>query len=261
MEHKDDVSCRPLRADAARNRERILVAAGEVFAQRGLDATLDDVADQAGLGVGTVYRRFASKEELVEALFEQAVTEIVALAEAAATMGDSWEGLVWFLERATEMQAEDLGLRDVVLHGGDSESRVSLARDNIVPPVTHLVQRAQRDGFLRPDFLPTDIPIIELMISSVAAYTNAAAPGLWRRYLSLVLDGMVVDRSELRELGRGPTHQEIAETMHLIPGSTGFRTHHGHCCSAAGDGAGEGFDKLPAIASGRLSDRRPRTHL
>jgi hypothetical protein len=128
-------------------------------------------------------------------------------------MDDSWQGLVWFLERATELQAEDLGLRDVVLHGGDRESRVSAARDKIVPPVTYLVQRAQRDGFLRPDFLPTDIPIIELMISSVAAYTNAVAPGLWRRYLALVLDGMAVDRSEVRSLGRGPTHEEIAETM------------------------------------------------
>jgi AcrR family transcriptional regulator len=214
MKHENHELCRPLRADAARNRARILVAAGEVFAERGLDATLDDVARHAGLGVATVYRRFAAKEDLVEALFEQAVTEIVGLAEQAAAMDDSWEGLVWFLERATELQAEDLGLRDVVLHGDDGESRVSRARAKIVPPVTHLVQRAQRDGSLRPDFLATDIPIIELMVSSVAAYTNAVAPGLWRRYLALVLDGMAVERSGLRRLGRGPTHQEIAETMH-----------------------------------------------
>jgi AcrR family transcriptional regulator len=215
MKQKNQTPCRPLRADAARNRERILAAAREVFAERGLEATLDDVAHRAGLGVATAYRRFASKEELVEALFEQAVTEIAGLAEQAATMDDSWEGLVWFLERATARQAEDLGLRDVVLHGGATESRVSLARDKIVPAVTYLVQRAQCDGFLRPDFVPTDFPIIELMISSVAAYTNTVAPGLWRRYLSLVLDGMAVNRSELRDLGRGPTHEEIAETMHI----------------------------------------------
>ncbi len=214
MPDGDQERCRPLRADAARNRERILLAAREVFAQRGLDATLDEVAEHAGLGVGTVYRRFASKEDLVEALFAQAVTEIVNLADEAATMDDSWEGLVWFFERASEMQAEDLGLRDVVLHSGGGESRVSLARDNIVPRITQLVQRAQHDGHLRPDFLPTDFPIIELMISSVAAYTNTIAPGLWRRYLSLVLDGMAVDRSHRRRLGRGPTHDEIAATLH-----------------------------------------------
>jgi AcrR family transcriptional regulator len=213
MDYRDE-ECRPLRADAARNRERILVAAREVFAERGLDATLDEVARQAGLGVGTVYRRFASKVDLVEALFEQAVNEIVALAEESLAMDDSWEGLVWFLEHATGMQAEDLGLRDVVLHGGRSEGRVSLARERIVPRVTQLVERAQRDGYLRPDFLPTDIPIIELMVSSVAVYTNAVDPELWRRYLSLVLEGMAIQRSDLRDLGRGPTHEEIAMTMH-----------------------------------------------
>jgi AcrR family transcriptional regulator len=214
MEHERDQAQRPLRADAARNRERILAAASQIFAKRGLDATLDEVAREAGVGVATVYRRFASKDELVEALFEQAVFEIVALAEMAVAMDDSWEGLAWFLEKVSELQAEDLGLRDVILHGGDTENRVSLARDNIIPLVTRLVERAQRDGYLRGEFLPTDIPLIELMVSTVAAYTSAAAPGLWRRYLSLLLDGMLVDHSRIRKLGRGPTEKEVAETMH-----------------------------------------------
>jgi AcrR family transcriptional regulator len=101
MEHDEQDAGRPLRADAARNRERILQAARAVFAERGLDATLDDVAHQAGLGVGTVYRRFASKEDLVEALFAQAITDMVGLAEEAATRDDSWQGLVWFLKPRT----------------------------------------------------------------------------------------------------------------------------------------------------------------
>ncbi len=214
MKDTEPDSCRPLRADAARNRERILEAAGEVFAERGLDATLDDVAQKAGLGVGTVYRRFPSKEDLVEALFEKAVHEVVALAEEAEAKENSWDGLVWFLEGATEMQAKDLGLRDVILHGGSGRDRVSLARRKIVPPVTHLVERAQRDGHLRPDLLATDIPIIELMVSSVAAYTSSVAPDLWRRYLSIVLDGLVVRRSRLRELAPGPSHAVIESTLH-----------------------------------------------
>jgi AcrR family transcriptional regulator len=214
MKVGEQQASRPLRADAVRNRERILAAGATVFAERGLDATLDDVAREAGLGVGTVYRRFASKEDLVEALFEQAVNEVVALAEEGAAMESSWDGLVWFLERATAMQAEDLGLRDVILHGGDEENRVTLARSRIVPLVSGLVERAQHDGHLRPDFLPTDIPIIELMVSSVAAYTNAVAPDLWRRYLSLVLDGLAVERPDLRALGPGPTDEVIAKTLH-----------------------------------------------
>ncbi len=214
MKETESEPCRPLRADAARNRERILEAAAEVFAERGLDATLDDVAQKAGLGVGTVYRRFASKEDLVEALFEKTIHEVVAVAEEAAAKEDSWEGLVWFLERATEMQAKDLGLRDVILHGGTGQDRVSLARSKIVSPVTHLVERAQQDGHLRPDFLPTDIPIIELMVSSVAAYTSSVAPDLWRRYLSIVLDGLVVRRVGLRELAPGPSAAVIESTLH-----------------------------------------------
>jgi AcrR family transcriptional regulator len=207
---------RPLRADAARNRQKILEAASEVFASRGLDATLDDIARHAGVGVGTVYRRFASKEELIEALFEKAVNEVVELALEAAEMADSWEGLVWFLERATEMQAEDLGLRDVILHSGYGRKRVALARQRIVPAVTHLVERAQRDGHLRSDFLATDIPIIEMMVSGVADRTNGLAPGLWRRYLVIVLDGLKTSRTATSELVDGPTHTvlEVAMSCH-----------------------------------------------
>jgi AcrR family transcriptional regulator len=204
---------RGLRADAAKNRERILVAAGEVFAERGLDATLDDVAHHAGLGVGTVYRRFTNKEELVEALFVQSLDKMVALAEAAADRGDPWESLVWFLEQATEMQSEDLGLRDVALHSGYGRDKVAAARERIVPAVHHLVERAQESGRLRSDFLPTDVPIIELMVSSVADYTSTLAPDLWRRYLSIVLDGLVAEREDTRALSPGPNREVIETAM------------------------------------------------
>ncbi len=204
---------RALRADAARNRERILVAAGEVFAHRGLDATLDDVAHHAGLGVGTVYRRFPGKEALVEALFVQALDRMVALAEEAAAMDDPWESLVWFLEHATEMQSENLGLRDVALHNGYGRDKVAAARERIIPAVYRLVERAQQSGRLRSDFLPTDVPIIELMVSSVADYTSALAPDLWRRYLAIVLDGLVAERTETRPLVAGPNREVIETAM------------------------------------------------
>jgi AcrR family transcriptional regulator len=213
MNDTEHEECRPLRADAARNRERILAAAAEVFAERGLDATLDDIAHHAGLGVGTVYRRFAGKEELIEALFEQAVHEVVVLAEKAEAMDDSWEGLVFFLERATEMQAQDLGLRDVILHSGYGRERVAVARSSIVPVVTRLIVRAQRDGHLRKDFVASDVPVIELMLSAVSVYTSTLAPDLWRRYLAIVLDGLVAERSDSRDLPAEPTHAVIEEAM------------------------------------------------
>ncbi len=213
MDDEEQEAGPALRADAARNRERILVAAGEVFAERGLDATLDDIARHAGLGVGTVYRRFPGKEELVEALFVQALDKMVVLAEEAADMGDPWEGLVWFLERATEMQSEDLGLRDVALHGGYGRVKVAAARERIIPAVHRLVERAQQSGRLRSDFVPTDIPIIELMVSSVADYTSSLSPDLWRRYLYIVLDGLVAERGGTRPLPPGPSHEVIDAAM------------------------------------------------
>src|ERR1700722_10458394 len=178
VRQSDQGSLRPLRADAARNRERILAAARSVFAERGLDATLDEVAQRAGLGVGTVYRRFPTKDDLVEALFEQSINEVVELAEETAAMSDSGQGFVSFPEQAREMQGENRGLGDIMPHGRYGRDRVSLARERIIPPVTRLVERAQKDGVLRADFLPTDIPVIELMVRTVALYTGSVAPDL-----------------------------------------------------------------------------------
>src|ERR1051325_5777449 len=94
---------RPLRKDAERNRLRILDAAGERFAQRGLGVTLDDIARHAGVGVGTVYRRFADKELLIDALFEQRLEAMRATAERALAEPDPWNGLVLFFERGCEL--------------------------------------------------------------------------------------------------------------------------------------------------------------
>src|SRR5215467_385638 len=102
---------RPLRKDAERNRKRILHAAAEVFSERGLDATLDDVARRAGVGVGTVYRRFPDKQALVAELFTSRMDELAAAAEQACQARDPWEGLVSFLEYAAETMSGDLGLR------------------------------------------------------------------------------------------------------------------------------------------------------
>ena len=119
---------RPLRRDAERNRQRILDAARVVFAERGLSGSLDDIARQAGVGVGTVYRRFPDKELLIDALFEERIEEIADVARAAADHPDPWEGLVDFLTRTQELQSRDRGLKELVLGG----SRGAAARSR--PP-------------------------------------------------------------------------------------------------------------------------------
>src|ERR1700738_3057524 len=105
---------RPLRRDAELNRRKILLSASEVFAVNGLDATLDEVARHAGVGVGTVYRRFADKEALVEALFEERVAQVVALAGECLAVPDPWDGLACLMEQVCTLQAADGGLRDLV---------------------------------------------------------------------------------------------------------------------------------------------------
>src|SRR5438045_1329294 len=103
---------RPLRADAERNRQRILDAARELFADQGLNVTLNDIAHHAGVGVGTAYRRFANKEEVIDALFEEELQKVAGVANEALAEPDAWSGLVTFLERSLHMQFGDRGLNE-----------------------------------------------------------------------------------------------------------------------------------------------------
>jgi AcrR family transcriptional regulator len=181
---------RLLRADAERNRQRILEAAAEVFTEHGFEATLDDVARQAGVGVGTVYRRFPDKASLAGALFEERIDSLVQLAERAQQHPDAWAGLVMFLEQSAEMMAGDRGLRQLLLYAVASHDRVTCAKDRMRPAVAVLVKRAQAAGQVRADLAATDIPLIEFMVAAAGEYTRQVRPGLWHRYLTLILDSL-----------------------------------------------------------------------
>jgi AcrR family transcriptional regulator len=187
----DEPASRPLRKDAARNRALLLLAAREVFAERGLDASLDDVARHAGLGVGTAYRHFANKYELAEAIFTEAINDIVALAELAVTMDDPWDGIVGFLEGAAEAQTADRGLREVLM--GVHPDQMEQVHDRLSGPLREMVQRAKRSGALRADVEATDIGVVVMMLCTIADVTSEAAPGLWRRYLPMLLAGLRAD--------------------------------------------------------------------
>ncbi|MGW0828907.1 TetR/AcrR family transcriptional regulator [Streptomyces prunicolor] len=178
----------PLRRDAELNRRRLMVAAREVFRERGLAATLDDVARHAGLGVGTAYRHFANKEELVDAVFVDMIDQVEASAREAAADPDPWHGLASSLEKVCELQAHDRGLREVMLGTGKAAQRHALVARRIKPLVDPLIARAKEQGALRPDVEQLDLPMIQLMVSAVTDQTGE--PDLWRRYLRLLLDGM-----------------------------------------------------------------------
>src|SRR3954465_13055053 len=141
---------RPLRKDAELNRQRILAAAGELFAEAGLHVTLDAVAERAGVGVGTVYRRFPDKEALIDALFEDRIDAVGAIAGACSAIEDPWEALVAFFDRAVSLHGEDRALKELVFSAAHGRDRVARARARIKPQVGALVARAQAAGALRP---------------------------------------------------------------------------------------------------------------
>jgi len=181
---------RPLRRDAERNRQRILEAAAEVFNQRGLDVSLDEIARHAGVGIGTVYRRFRTKEELVEALFMTRLDAVAAIADQAFAAPDPWSGLVFFMERMAEIMAGDLGLRQILMFATYGRDLVAVARERNAPLVERLVERAQAAGQLRDDLRQTDIVFIVFLLAESTQLAQAASPDFWRRYLTLILDGM-----------------------------------------------------------------------
>jgi AcrR family transcriptional regulator len=191
-----------LRKDAELNRRRIIAAAREVFRDRGVGATLNDVARHAGVGVGTVYRRFADKEQLIDALFEDMIETVERVTRAGLEEPDAWVGLTVGLEKVCEVQAMDRGLREVMLGTGRGPQRQAQMRERVAPLLHQLVARAKEQGGLRPDMVPIDFPIIQLMLGAVTE--RFGQPELWRRYLALLIDGMRArpDLKPLPELQR-----------------------------------------------------------
>jgi AcrR family transcriptional regulator len=203
----------PLRKDAALNRERLLAAASELFAEQGLSVTLNDIAHRAGVGVGTAYRRFANKEEVIEALFDRRLDEVLAVAHEALDDPDAWHGLVTFLERTLHMQFGDRGLTQIMNSPQLGHARVDETRDRIAPLMTALVKRAQQQGAVRADLDQTDLFFIQMALSGVIDLTRALAPDLYRRYLTLFLDGIRADGGPPTPM---PTPALTANQVHTL---------------------------------------------
>jgi AcrR family transcriptional regulator len=199
---------RRLRADAARNRQRLIDAAEEVFAAQGIDATLDDIAKHAGVNVATAYRHFANKHELARAYLKQTLDRAVAMAEEAARVDDPMAGLAQFLEQALELMAANRGLFDVLINGYDADWFKDQIQGLITGPIRHLVVRGQQAGVVRPDVDGTDFAVLLPMLASVSDRgVVACVPEPARRYLALVLAGLRPDGAPLP--GRPPTDAEL----------------------------------------------------
>lgn len=208
-----DATDRPLRRDAERNRQRIVEAAREVFAEQGIGATLDAVAAHAGVGVGTVYRRFPDKDALLDILFDERIRELVAVADASLQDPDPWVGLCRCLEQTVELQAGDRGLRDLVHHPERGRDRVRAAREQLVPRIAELLRRAQDAGAARADLSPTDIGMTTLMLVTAIDATAGIRSDAWRRFLALAIDGLRASPSAGRLPGPPLDEDEFDEAL------------------------------------------------
>jgi AcrR family transcriptional regulator len=211
---------RALRRDALQNRERLLAAARELFADQGFEVTLDDVARRAGVGVGTAYRRFANKGELLDALFAEQTVEVAAAADAGLADPDPWHGLVSYLEKSLALQLRDKGLAQIVSGDRISVEQHDWNRDVMAPKNRALVARGREAGVLRDDVAGTDLTFIQVGLNAIMSRSRDAHPDLYRRYLQLLLDG-------LRAQPGNPTPLPIAaltsDQTHALMGPTSPR--------------------------------------
>lgn len=179
---------RPLRADARRNRERILEGAREVFAEDGAEAQMDDVAARAGVGVGTVYRHFPTKDALMAELIRQKFRHFAAEArEAIDRDGEPFAVVADTLRRTAELCARDAAMQHALTSAGDaawSQARAEQLELNALHG--ELIARAQRAGTMRSDLNATDIAMV---MCGVSATMSSQGSGFdWRRHLELAID-------------------------------------------------------------------------
>jgi AcrR family transcriptional regulator len=173
------------RADARRNRKRVLEAARRCMARQGLDAQIDEIARLAGVGVGTVYRHFPTKEDLVEALAMARFERLAQLARDALAAEEPWAGFEGFMRASARIQSEDRALSEVLTSRPETLSRAAESVD-ILGLVGELMNRGQTDGSIRADADPSDVPM--LMCALAGTYRNPHTNP--ERYIGIVLDGL-----------------------------------------------------------------------
>ena len=183
-------SCSPrLRRDAQANREALLAAAQARFAADGLDASLVQVARDAGLAIGTLYRHFPTRLDLIQALFADKLQSWLEAAERADALDDAWQGFVAFIEAMCRLQADDQGFNDLLSMRLPAATGLACTQDRIGDIAARIIGRAQEQGSLRPDLTREDLAFVIWSQSRINQATRDVAPRAWRRHLHLLLDG------------------------------------------------------------------------
>ncbi|WEH26267.1 TetR/AcrR family transcriptional regulator [Streptomyces sp. AM 3-1-1] len=199
-----------MRKDARLNREKLLEAARALFAERGLDVPLNEVARRAGVSIGTLYNRFPDRTALSLAVYAEHTEAVVRSAERALEMADAWAGFTYFLERLCLLQAADKGFNEYCASGlAELVPGEELRRGYTL--MGELVAAAQRAGALRADFVTEDLAFVTWSVARTIEATAGVAPEAWRRHLALMCDGL--RRSAATPLPAPPLRPEQAASI------------------------------------------------
>jgi AcrR family transcriptional regulator len=180
---------RTLRADARRNRERIMSSARKLFARDGPDAQMDDIAAHAGVGIGTVYRHFPTKEALLTAMVRERFQGFIEIARGAETVSDPFAALAGIMRGSAEAVEGDMAFQLAMMGASQLEwEGIEQEKAAFAEIVTRVIDRGIAVGVVRKDFTFDDFPMLMCGITSTMYYEPGSAN--WRRHLELVLDGI-----------------------------------------------------------------------
>ncbi|MEU1359329.1 TetR/AcrR family transcriptional regulator [Micromonospora zamorensis] len=200
-----------LRVDAERNRQRIVTAAREVFAESGLEVPIEDIAKRAGVGVGTLYRRYPTRGELIAAAFEDKMTAYAEATRQALAEPDPWQGFCGYVEEICAMQAGDRGFTTVLTMTFPMAKRFEADRDQAFADFKLLVERAKAAGKLRADFVTEDLPMFLMANAGVLTATGDAAPDTWRRLVGYLIQACSAEAAQ--PLPEPPAPRQMYKAM------------------------------------------------
>jgi AcrR family transcriptional regulator len=186
---------RPLRRDAQERRGKLIAAAQSEFAAQGVDASLEKIARRAGVSIGTLYRHFPTRLDLLMAAFRPRVEEFLDGAARAMEMDDPWHGFVYYLENLFAMQVGDRGFNDFLSRRFTDSAETERIHDEMCQQIKDVLTRAQEAGEARPDITQADIVNLIWSNGRIIDATSATAPNAWRRQLYLMLDAYRAERA------------------------------------------------------------------
>lgn len=185
QERTAPTAVRQQRSDARRNRERVIAAARKCMARDGLDAQMEEIARCAKLGVGTVYRHFPTKDDLIDALAGARFVRLAELAHEALERDDPWEAFCDFMRASARIQSEDRALSEVLVSRPETMGRAAESVD-MLGWVAKVLGRAQEAGAVRADATPEDVPMVMCALAGTFRNPHNDAD----RYIAIVLDGL-----------------------------------------------------------------------